>query len=197
MNAGASTAVLDLDPQTNAANWRDRREAQEPAVELIQPGRLRQTLKSAEEAGADFVFIDTPGKSDTAAIEAARVADLVLIPVRPQVFDLETLWAVRDAFAVAGSPPAFVVLNGIHPTATRTPAQQREVIAENFKLPVCPVHLSHRAAYADAPATGKAPQEIEPDGKAAIELAALYSFVAASLAQIEAGPAARRRETVA
>ena len=59
--AGFRTAVLDLDPQTNAANWKDRREAEEPAVESIQPGRLRHTLKSAEGAGAEIVFIDTPG----------------------------------------------------------------------------------------------------------------------------------------
>ena len=77
VNAGYQTAILDLDPQTNAANWRDRREAEGPAVESIQPSRLRHTLKAAESAGADFIFIDTPGKSDTAAVEAARVADLV------------------------------------------------------------------------------------------------------------------------
>ena len=177
VQAGFLTAILDLDPQTNAANWRDRREAEGPAVESIQPGRLRQTLTAAEANGAAFVFIDTPGKSDTAAIEAARVADLVLIPVRPQIFDLETLSAVRDALRVAGNPTAHVVLNGIHPSATRSPSEQREVIADAFALPVCPVHLSHRAAYAEAPATGNAPQEIDPEGKAAAELTALFAFV--------------------
>lgn len=193
VNAGYSTAVLDLDPQTNAANWKDRREAANPAVESIQPGRLRQTLKAAEENGADYVFIDTPGKSDTAAIEAARVADLVLIPVRPQIFDLETLWAVRDALRVAGSPSAHVVLNGIHPTATRSPEQQRQVIAEAFGLPVAPVHLSHRSAYAEAPATGKAPQELEPFGKASAELTALFDFVETTL---KANQKTRRRESI-
>ena len=179
--AGFTTAVLDLDPQTNAANWKDRREGDTgPAVESIQPGRLRQTLKAAEANGADFVFIDTPGKSDTAAIEAARVADLVLIPVRPQIFDLETLGAVRDALRVAGSPDAYVVLNGIHPSASRSPDEQREVIARAFDVPVCPVHLSHRAAFAEAPASGRTPQETDPDGKAASELKALFDFVKAT-----------------
>jgi chromosome partitioning protein len=175
--AGFKTAVLDLDPQTNAANWKDRRQAEGPAVESIQPGRLRQTLKLAEEAGADLVFIDTPGRSDTAAIEAARVADLVLVPVHPQIFDLETLSAVRDALRIAGSPSAYVVLNGIHPNATRSPAEQREVIGNAFGLPVCPVHLSHRSAFAEAPATGQAPQEFEPEGKAAGEVEAVFRFM--------------------
>ena len=176
--AGFKTAVLDLDPQTNAANWADRRgEEVPPAVQSIQPGRLRHTLKLLEEAGADLAFIDTPGRSDTAAIEAARVADLVLIPVHPQIFDLETLSAVRDALRIAESPSAYVVLNGIHPNATRSPAEQREVIGNAFGLPVCPVHLSHRSAFAEAPASGQAPQEFEPEGKAAGEVEALFAFM--------------------
>lgn len=183
--AGLKTAVLDLDPQTNAANWSDRRQAEGPAVASIQPGRLRQTLKTLEEAQANFVFIDTPGKSDTAAVEAARVADLVLIPVRPQIFDLETLSAVRDTLRIAGSPTAFVVLNGIHPSATRSPVEQRELIGSAFSLPVCAVHLSHRSAYAEAPASGKAPQETEPGGKAAAELEALFAFVAQTTKSIK------------
>lgn len=194
--AGFKTAILDLDPQANAANWKDRRQAEGPAVASIQPSRLRQNLKALEEAGADFVFIDTPGKSDTAAIEAARVADLVLIPVRPQIFDLETLTAVRDSLRIAGSPTAFVVLNGIHPSATRSPAEQRQVIGTTFSLPVCMVHLSHRSAFAEAPALGKAPQEVEPGGKAGVELDALFAFVvqkATSAARYETMPMEARR----
>ncbi len=177
VRAGYETAIIDLDPQSNAANWKDRRQAEGPAVESIPSGRLRQTLKAAEDAGADYVFIDTPGKSDTAAVDAARVADLVLIPVRPQIFDLETLSAVRDALRIADNRHAFVVLNGIHPSATRSPVQQRDVIGNAFGLPVCPIYLSHRAAFAEAPATGQTPQEIEPEGKAAAELEALFAFI--------------------
>ena len=101
----------------------------------------------------------------------------MLIPVRPQIFDLETLAAVRDAVRLAGSPPTYVVLNGIHPSATRSPAEQWEMIGNAFGLPVSPVHLSHRAAFAEAPASGQAPQEVEPHGKAAAELEALFAFV--------------------
>src|SRR5580692_11069889 len=89
--AGKVAVVIDLDPQANAANWKDRRAAENPAVVSTPPGRLRQTLEAAATHAADFVVIDTPGKSDSAAIEAAKVADVVLIPVGPQIFQLETL----------------------------------------------------------------------------------------------------------
>src|ERR1039458_3615298 len=77
---GEDVAVIDLDPQASAAKWRDRRTVDNPAVVSAQVSRLRQTLTAAKTNGADLVVIDSPGKSDSAAVEAARVADLVLIP---------------------------------------------------------------------------------------------------------------------
>jgi chromosome partitioning protein len=44
-------ALLDLDPQANAANWKDRREAENPAVISAQTSLLRQTLDLARANG--------------------------------------------------------------------------------------------------------------------------------------------------
>lgn len=174
---GKAVAVIDLDPQANAANWRDRRTADNPAVVSAQVSRLRQTLDAARANGADFAIIDTPGKNDSAAIEAARVSDLVLIPVRPQIFDLETLASVRDLLRVAGDPSAFVLLNGLHPQSTRAAEEAKAMTADTFGLQSCPVHICQRSSYAEAPTSGKTAQEIEPDGKAADEMRRLYVFI--------------------
>ena len=175
--AGKAAAIIDLDPQANAANWKDRREADNPAVVSAQISRLRQTVETARWHGAEFVIIDTPGKSDSAALESARIADLVLIPVRPQIFDLETLPAMRDLLRVAGTAPVFLVLNGVHPQARKQAEEAKAMIQDMFGFPVCPVHLCHRGSYAEAPMTGKAPQELDPEGKAADELERLYMFI--------------------
>lgn len=176
--AKQAAVVIDVDPQATAANWKDRREGNDnPAVVSAQASRLKQTLAVAEEADADLVIIDTAGRSDDSSIAAARVADLVLIPSRPNILELETLPAVADILRLAGSPPAFVVLNGIHPSATKQADEAREIVAGTFGLNCAPSHISQRSAYADAMATGRTPQELDPDGKAAAELDALYRFV--------------------
>jgi chromosome partitioning protein len=177
--AGHAVALLDLDPQTNAANWKDRRDTENPAVLPTPIGRLNQAYEAAMNAGADFLIIDTPGKSDSIAIAAAKLADLVLVPTAPQIFELETLQSVRDIIRMAGTPQAYVLLNELHPSATKLAEEAKAVAAQASGLLVCPVHLCSRDAYASAPAIGKAPNETEPQGKAADELRQLYKFSSA------------------
>ena len=174
--AGKVVAVVDLDPQASAANWKDRRADDAPAVVSAQSSRLKQTLAAAEEMGAEVVIIDTAGRSDDSALNAARHANLVLIPTLTNIVELEALPAAADILRLAGSPLAFVVLNGIHPTATRQASEARDLVQKTFGLTCAPVYLCHRAAYADAMTTGRTPQELEQDGKAAGELDALFQF---------------------
>jgi chromosome partitioning protein len=173
--AGQTVAVIDIDPQANATNWKDRRKADDMVVLAAPAARLTPTLDAAHKSGADLAIIDTPGKNDSAAVAAARASDIVLIPCRGHLFDMETLAAVRDLLHGAGNPPAFVLFNDIHPSATKSAAGLKGVTAELCGLPSCPVHLCHRASYGDAPDSGLAPQEIDTD-KAATEVESLYRF---------------------
>jgi chromosome partitioning protein len=174
--AGQVAAVIDLDPQASATNWKDRRNEENPAVVSAQSSRLRQTLAAAEEMGAEIVIIDTAGRNDDSALNAARVADLVLIPTRTNIIEIEVLPAAVDILRLVGNPPAYVVLNGIHPAASRQAAEARDLVQSTFGLTCAPIHLCHRAAYADSMATGRTPQELDEDGKAAVELDGLFRF---------------------
>jgi chromosome partitioning protein len=169
-----SVALIDLDPQTTATNWSDRRKSETPTVVSCQVARLGFVLAAAQKNGVEMVFLDGPGKNAEATIAAAKAADLVLIPIQPIINDSETLPAFRDLLRVTGDKPAVVILNNA-PIQGDRHIHAREA-AEQAGFTVCPVVLFHRAAVYDSPLPGLAVQEYEPDGKAAYEFAQLYKY---------------------
>jgi chromosome partitioning protein len=169
-----SVALIDLDPQTTATNWSDRRKSETPTVVSCQVARLGFVLAAAQKNGVEMIFLDGPGKNAEATIAAAKAADLVLIPIQPIINDSETLPAFRDLLRVTGDKPAVVILNNA-PIQGDRHIHAREA-AEQAGFMVCPVVLFHRAAVYDSPLPGLAVQEYEPDGKAAYEFAQLYKY---------------------
>jgi chromosome partitioning protein len=184
---GRTTLVIDLDTQGTACSWHDRRKAtgkgEGPIVIDAQPHRLAETLKQARANGVDIVFIDTPPRAADAALIAARAADLVIVPARPQMYDLETIPVTREILAVAGNKKAMVVLNSVPPVGERH-AQSHEAL-KNWQIPICPFTLGNRVAFGDAGAFGLTAQEYEPKGKAADEVQKIYTFTAAVLAELQ------------
>ena len=77
-----------------------------------------------------------------------------------------------------------MVLNLVHPNAGGRAADDAAAIAERFNVPVAPIHLSRLKAYEDAPALGQTPQELEPQGRAAQEVAGLFSFLSEQASMI-------------
>jgi chromosome partitioning protein len=171
-----TTAVLDLDPQATACSWGDRREADSPAITDVQPARLQKALERADQEGCDLVVLDTPPRSEHAALEAAKAADLIVLPVRPSIYDLETLRASQDLIRMAGADkPAVVVLNAVPARGSR--GHEAEKAITGLGLAVLDRHLGHRQAYADAATLGLTPQEYEPSGKAALECRNVYMAI--------------------
>src|SRR5215470_3039951 len=72
--AGKVTAIVDLDPQSTASNWSDRREAESPVVVSAQPARLSHVLTSAEWSAAALCLTDSPPPAGKAALRAAKAA---------------------------------------------------------------------------------------------------------------------------
>jgi chromosome partitioning protein len=171
---GETVAVIDLDPQVTATNWGDRREADAPVVESAQHNRLAHVLAAAKEHGVTLAILDTPGRAADVSIAAARAANIVLVPIRPIIKDVETLPAVRDLLTTAGSPPSAVVINAAPVQGTRHLESADAAKAYGFE--VAPVVLFQRNAYGDAPNSGQGVIEYEPKGKAADEVRALYRF---------------------
>ena len=173
--AGKTTAIVDLDPQATACNWGDRRNSDTPVIVSAQPARLPQILKSAEDTGAQFVVIDTPPRAEQAAMSAAKAANLILIPCRPAVFDLDTVSTTLELIRHAGNSSIAAILNGVPARGSR--GEQAADVIKGLEVPVCPASFGHRAAFSDAGAVGQSAQEYEPTGKAAEEIEQVYKFV--------------------
>jgi chromosome partitioning protein len=61
-----------------------------------------------------------------------------------------------------------------------------------FKMPVCPTTLTQLVSHQYASAEGQTAQEMEPNGKAAREIEALWSWIKNN-GWLEEAPAAGRR----
>ena len=172
--AGRTVAIVDLDPQASASKWGDRREAASPVVVSAQPARLGHVLDAAREQGADLLLIDTPPRAEQAAMAAARAAELILLPCRAAIYDLETVATTVELVQYAGNNPV-VVLNGV---PSRGPKREQATeILKSMGLLVCPTAYGYRAAFDHAGALGLNAQEYEPRGKAADEIKLVYEFM--------------------
>lgn len=171
---GKSAAILDMDPQGTAKSWKARRGTDDPAVISVTMSTLSEDMDRIREAGADFLFIDTPPRLSDWAMDAARVADLVIVPSRPTVKDLERVEASIKLATVYAPRPVFVVLTQTRPRGDRDQQAEEFVHAKNY--PVCPIRIGWRVAYEDSDTTGRTPLETEPNGKAAEEIKQLYRY---------------------
>ena len=174
VQGGRKVAVFDLDPQATAAQWTDRRTAEFPWIVATPATRLDAAITSAKGQGVDFIVIDTPPHAGTDAVEAARRADLVLVPVEPHLYTLETLPKLGDLLKLAGGTPALFVVSKA--AVQGREAQDAVAFIKEQGFAVCPVTLHLRAAHRHAGNVGQTAQEYEPKGKAAEESLQLYTY---------------------
>lgn len=178
---GLSSLIIDLDPQATACNWSDRRGEDTPLIIDAQPARLPKALEKAKEGGIEFALIDTPARSEQAALAAAKAADLVLIPCRPQIYDLETIPNSKEILSLAGNKPALIVFNAVPPRGNRR--EQAEKAIADMELNSCPTSFGNRAAFGDSATLGKTALEFDPRGKAADETREVYKYISILLAK--------------
>jgi chromosome partitioning protein len=165
--------ILDLDPQASAEGWYQDREAESPRLVRLESWALPDAIAKAQTAGFDYVMIDTPGRDEPSTTAAVRSSDFCVIPCRPTPVDLKA------------TPPTVATITRLSKQAvfvlTQTPPRGERVREAEAGLSmlgvVSPIRIVARTAYQDAQGSGLGVMEFDPEGKAAAEIAQLWTWM--------------------
>jgi chromosome partitioning protein len=169
--AGERVVLLDTDPQASARAWAQARSQPQPLVLGTTPAALPQQLATLD---ATLVVIDTPPHTAVTLPTITALATALLLPCRPTAFDLAAIPATVALARAAQKPTAFVL--------TACPARAPEVVEAatalaTYGVPVAPVRIGERRAYARAIASGRAVTEFAPRSPAAQEITVLWRWI--------------------
>lgn len=185
-----SCLLIDTDPQGSLTLWHHLRGDSQPQLES-GPGDLFQTIEDARRRGVEWVLVDTPPVASPEVNAAISAATLVIIPARPNVFDLN---AIAETISVArqARKPFAVVLNAVTPKrqGEEAPSVQetRRTIAET-RTPVWSGQITQRMCLALALAEGLGASEYAAETDAAAqEIAALWDAIERSAKAINGTP---------
>lgn len=179
-DAGVSVKCIDADPNKNLSQWLGRAGQPFPCA-VVGDDDVVQEAESASEA-FDAVIIDVAGSQGQALVYAAGVADLVLIPTRPDFKDI--MEAIRTQQFVKNAEqmmrrripdfrtPHFAVLTQVNRRAVVTEHSRSQL--ESLGLSALAADLPSRTAYSQSSFAGASPladQHIRADVEAmAVEI---------------------------
>jgi chromosome partitioning protein len=172
--AGAQgVALFDTDPQGSLSHWINDRKAEEPAFINATIREIPGQVEALGQAGYQWAIIDTPPSMTQRIEEVVRLADLVVIPVRPSVHDLraaaETVAMVQDA----GKPFLFV-LTQVKANANQT-AQAAAHLSEHGQ--VAKTFVGDRVDFSTSMNDGRTVMETAPRSRSAGEIRSLWEQV--------------------
>ena len=182
--------MIDTDPQGSLSVWWNRRQAETPLLSPLPHLRdLPSRLDELRSAGVALVIIDTPPAITNSIRDVMRVADLVLMPVRPSPHDLDAIGATIDLAHQAKAAFVFV-LTQAKLNARVTPQAVALLSAHGT---VASSIIQDRVIYASAMTDGRTAVDIDPKGAAAAEVFALWQFLQERMKDGQGGKEGRRK----
>ena len=172
--AGERVVIVDTDRQRSAMVWGKTRKLDTPIIVPASPAELHDVMNAARHDAMTLCIVDTAPHASADAARIASLVDLVVIPIRPSAFDLAAASSAVEIVRAAGV--ATILVLSAAPFRAPETREARTALA-GFGLPVAPVAITDRRAFARAIASGTAVTEFESDGKAADEIRALWGWL--------------------
>ena len=180
--AGETQPVILIDrdaKQGTTTKWWHRRQKLDPAPDtptlLDLEGQQLPSVIAALKRKPGVTFIDTRPAVEEPEAEAARVSDLVLVPVGTSLDDLEAVGDTLKMVRRIGRRTVIIV------NAAKNEARAKDTRAALAAYPfaVCPAHLTDRSAFLDATTEGRGVSEMQGAGARAAEaeLRAVWKWI--------------------
>ncbi|HMK90531.1 MAG TPA: ParA family protein [Methylocystis sp.] len=173
--AGERVVILDLDPLQSLVKWATQRRRDDLPVEHVGAQKLPEVLKLLETKGASLVVIDAPGQDGAAQDAAIAAADLVVIPARPNVFDLWGSEITREKVKAQGKEYSFL-LNQCPPAQQSLRVEQGARALQALGGLLGPL-VSARVDFQEAARLGLGVAELRASGAASEEMRELWGSV--------------------
>jgi len=172
--AGMGPVVLvDCDPQGSLTNWWNLRQDETPVLVQTSLPKLAEDLAALRETGVKLVIIDTPPAITWTIVNVIKVADLVVIPVRPSPHDLAATGSTVDLIEGLAKPMVFVV-NGASQRARIT---GEAAVALSQHGTVAPSIVHHRTDFAASMIDGRTVMELPRAQRSASEIEMLWEYL--------------------
>jgi chromosome partitioning protein len=179
-NKKAIVLMVDCDPQRTTSDWIQARNSDPslPAINCIQLyGKIRNDLISLAQH-YDYVVVDCGGQDNLALRAAMSVADHVVIPLRPKRRDLKTVPHMEDMLSTCKMVNPKMLASFVMTQCPSLPNQARRIleakeVCTSFGINVLNALTYNRNVYDDSEELGSSVIEIDPEGKAAIEMIAI------------------------
>ncbi len=175
--------LLDMDPQKSLTTWAANRRDENFGVEAVAAGKLPAALGALAQGNVSLVIIDTPASHSAASEAAMHAADLIIIPVRPTVFDIWSSEVTRRRAKELGKEYVFV-LNQCPILQGNRRVQDGVAALEAMGGLLRPL-ITSRVDYQEAIRRGLGPTEVDPSGAAAEEMRQLWASLRRRLARVK------------
>lgn len=176
---GLRVALVDCDPQRSAAGWWQTRQAEDITLIEQSASQLPIIKEAAANDGFHLLIVDTRPSVEAETMQAIQFATASIIPTRPGVLDLRAV-ALTAGLVTKSKGTGCIVLNQCPPPrgiGEGTLTAEARAVANTLGVPVAPPVISMRSAFSYSLNDGRSVCEYEPDGKAALELQALWRYL--------------------
>jgi len=165
---GYEVLIVDTDPQRSAYEQLEKHASM--SVVEHDGGNLDNILPKIKRS-YDFIIVDTPAGVNDALTSALRVADVLIIPVKPSPHDYLSSKKTLDLARAAGVKTGFVINEAV--ARTRFAKQVREALSA-YKAPIFKQTIWSRNAHREVAAMSLTITEVRLNGdKAAKDIRGL------------------------